>query len=100
MTAMTVALLVTAALAVSVLIGLIVLVSIASRREDAEWTLSGPPSGPIQAIARRVLGFNAEQELASPRGRAGAWRPMRGDFRVLPDEPPHVGSPQRPHSDK
>lgn len=100
MTAMTVALLVTAALAVSVLIGLIVLVSIASRREDAEWTLSGPPSGRIQATARRALGFYAEQKLASPRGCASNWRPMRDDVRVHPDGPPHVGSPERPHSDK
>jgi hypothetical protein len=100
MTAMTVALLVTAALAVSVLIGLIVLVSIVSRREDAEWTLSGPPSGPIQAIARRAFGFYAEQELVSPRGRASTWKPMRGDVRVPPDERSHVGSPQQPHSDK
>jgi len=100
MTAMTVALLVTAALAVSVPIGLIVLVSVASRREDAEWTLSGPPSGPIQATARRVLGFYAEKKLASPRGRTSTWRPMRDDVRVPPDEPPHVGSPQQPHSDK
>lgn len=72
MTAMTVALLVTAALAVSVLIGLIVLVSIASRGEDAEWTLSGPPSGRIQATARRALGFYAEQ----------SWH-HRGDARAI-----------------
>ena len=68
MTAITVALLTTVGLAVSVVIGLIVLVSVASRHEDAERTLSGPPPGSIQAIARRVLGFHAERELASSRG--------------------------------
>jgi hypothetical protein len=86
MTTITVVLLITVALAVSVLIGLIVLVSIASRREDTEWTLSGPPPGPIQAITRRVLGFYAEEELASPWGRRGTRRPRRGDARVPPDK--------------
>jgi hypothetical protein len=100
MSTITVVLLSTAALAVSVLIGLIVLVSVASRREDAEWTLSGPPPGPIQAIARRVLGFHAERELASPRGRASTWRPMRVDARIPPDKPSQVGGPQHPHSDE
>jgi len=67
MTAITVALLITAAGVVSGLISLIVLVSVASRREDAEWTLSGPPPGQLQAITRQVLGFYAEQELTSLR---------------------------------
>jgi hypothetical protein len=75
MTAITVALLITVALAVSILIGFIALASVASRREDAEWTLSGSPPGPIQAITRRILGFYAERELASPRGRASTWEP-------------------------
>ena len=74
MTAITVSLLIIVALAVTILIGFIALVSIASRREDAEWTLSGHP-GPIQAIARRILGFHAERELASPRGRDSTWKP-------------------------
>jgi hypothetical protein len=74
MTAITIALLITVALVVSILIGFIALVSIASRREDAEWTLSAPP-GPIQAIARRILGFSAERELASPRGRGSTREP-------------------------
>lgn len=67
MTAITVALLTTAALASSALITLIALVSVASPSEDAKWTLSSPAPGLIQAIARRVLGFYAERELASPR---------------------------------
>lgn len=100
MTAITVALLITVGLAVSVLIGLILLVSIASRREDAEWTLSGPPPGPIQAIARRILGFYAEGELASPRARAGSWRPMRNDAYVPPDNALQVDGLQEVHSDE
>jgi hypothetical protein len=74
MSAITVALLITVALAVTIVIGFIALVSIASRREDAQWTLSGHP-GPIQAIARRILGFHAERELASPRGRDSTSEP-------------------------
>jgi len=99
MVAITVALLITAALAVSGLIGLIVLVSVASRRENADWTLSGPPPGQLQAITRRVLGLYAEQELASPRGLS-SWRSMRADARVSPGKPPRVGGPRQPHSDK
>ena len=68
MTAITVSLVTTAALASGALITLIAVVSVASTREDAEWTLSGPPPGPIQAVARRVLGFYAERELGVPEG--------------------------------
>ena len=74
MTAITVALWTTAALASSALIVLIALVSVASRSEDAKWTLSGPPPGPPEAIARRVLGFYAERGLANPRGRINTRR--------------------------
>jgi hypothetical protein len=100
MTAITVALLVTVGLAFSVLIGLIVLVSIASRREDAEWTLGGPPPGPIQAIGRRILGFYAEGELASPGTRAGIWRPRRNDAGVPLDKALQFDGLQEVHSDE
>ena len=40
----------------------IALVSVASRREDAEWTLNGATSpGPARAAARRVLDFSSEE---------------------------------------
>lgn len=38
----------------------IVVVSIASRREDAAWSLGQPPRGMVQAAARRVLDFSTE----------------------------------------
>jgi len=49
----------------------IVLVSVASRREDAEWTLNGgTPPGPVRAAARRVLDFKSEEiEWPRPKSR-------------------------------
>lgn len=56
---MIIALLVIASV-VSVPIAAIVIVSLASRREDAVWSLGQPPQGMVQAIARRVLDFSTE----------------------------------------
>jgi len=38
----------------------IVLVSLASRREDAAFSLGGPARSPMQLLARRVLDFSSE----------------------------------------
>jgi hypothetical protein len=76
MTSITVALLIIIAAAASVLIGLAALISLASRREDAEWTLGEPSPGLVQAMARRVLGFHSGGALASSSGRTArtsAW---------------------------
>src|SRR5215469_14188224 len=56
---MIIALFIIAALA-SVPIAATVVVSIASRREDAAWSLGGPAPGAVQAAARRLLDFHTE----------------------------------------
>jgi hypothetical protein len=48
-----------AAVLTSVPVIAVVLVSVASRREDREWTLAGPPPGPGSVIARRIVGFHS-----------------------------------------
>lgn len=61
-------------------------VSVASRGEDAAWTLSGPPAGPVQAAARRIVAFHGprvdwpaesiDEAVARERALVGtAWQP-------------------------
>jgi hypothetical protein len=47
------------AIAFIALIVMVGIVSIGSRREDSQWTLGGPPPGPISAAARRIVRFHA-----------------------------------------
>jgi hypothetical protein len=54
---MVVTLMVTVAAVFGPLAIVVALVSLASRREDSAWSLTGPASGPLQAAARRVVGF-------------------------------------------
>jgi len=56
---MAVAVIVLAAV-LSVPVGAAVLVSVASRREDREWTLAGPAPGPARMAARRIVAFHSE----------------------------------------
>ncbi len=53
------ALFIFAAIAFGVFIFIVVVVSVCSRLEDSQWTLSGPPPGPMRALARRIVGFHA-----------------------------------------
>src|SRR5580693_5319454 len=53
----------------------VVLLSLAIRREDAALSLSGRPSGAMQAAARRLVGFHGDgigSPAAGGRGGAGA----------------------------
>jgi hypothetical protein len=47
------------AVAFTVAIITVVVVSVCSRLEDAQWTLSGPAPGPMRALTRRIVGFHA-----------------------------------------
>lgn len=73
---------------VSMPIAATVVVSIASRREDAAWSLGQPPQGLVQAAARRVLDFSTEcPELQLPKNCS----PARPAVPVLRS----VGEPSR-----
>ncbi|HEY3904827.1 MAG TPA: hypothetical protein VGM14_13035 [Streptosporangiaceae bacterium] len=55
----------------------IVLVSLASRREDAAFSLGGPARSPMQLLARRVVDFSSEaRSLPLPKSASYA-RPVR-----------------------
>ncbi len=58
-----------AALAVSSPIFAAFIVSIASMREDARWSLGRPPSNLLDGIARRIVGFDADS-IDWPRSKA------------------------------
>ena len=70
---MSVILVVIAAAVTSVPIIAVILVSVASRREDREWTLAENPPGPACAMARRIVGFHAQgiEQTLYARGRQG-----------------------------
>jgi hypothetical protein len=59
-------LLAVAAVAVFVPVVCLVLVSIASLREDGAHSLSYRPAGPMQAAARRMLGFHGDALTERP----------------------------------
>jgi hypothetical protein len=56
---------------IALLAGGLLLVSLASLREDAAHSLSYRPAGPLQAAARRVLGFHGDAIGRRPGGRLG-----------------------------
>jgi hypothetical protein len=84
-------LLAVAAVAVFVPVVCLVLVSIASLREDGAHSLSYRPAGPMQAAARRMLGFHGDALTERP----GAARSTRADgfaAGAFPGDPTWTGS--------
>jgi hypothetical protein len=63
---------------IALLVGGLALVSLASLREDAAHSLSYRPAGPLQAAARRVLGFHGDAIGRRRGGRLGV-RGYRGN---------------------
>ncbi len=61
--------LVLAAVVVSAPMAAALLVSVASRREDAAWSLGKPPRSWLEAAARRVVAFDADS-IDWPRSKA------------------------------
>jgi hypothetical protein len=49
----------------------VLLVSLASRREDAAFSLSRQPTGALQAATRRLLNFHGDGPGARPAGLGG-----------------------------
>lgn len=72
---MVIILLAVAAVAVFVPVVCLVLVSIASLREDGAHSLSYRPAGPIQAAARRMLGFHGDALTERPGAARSAGTP-------------------------
>ncbi|HYS32468.1 MAG TPA: hypothetical protein VEM58_09425 [Streptosporangiaceae bacterium] len=58
--------------AVAAPVAAIVLVSIASRREESAHSLYGRAPGPVTAAARRLLAFRSDQVAALPQKRPAA----------------------------
>ncbi len=68
---------VVAAVVVSLPVAAIVLVSLASRREDRKLSLGGPAGGRLQRTARRILDFSTESgsDWPAPPGTPRSGRP-------------------------
>lgn len=94
---MAIVLIVVVGIVISVPIVAAGLVAVASRREDSAWSLSGAPSGPVTAAARRVVGFRARAiDWPCPQNRAPVHHRVPAGGRV---RSPLPANPHRPVAD-
>ncbi len=75
------------AVAFGVVIFTVIVVSVCIRLEDYQWTLSGPPRGPMRAFTRRMVGFYA---------RDVEWHTRACDW---PEPQPQSAEPRWPTSE-
>jgi hypothetical protein len=80
---MIIALFIIIAAVVSMPMAAIVVVSIASRREDAAWTLGKPAPGTVQSAARRLLDFHTEDPAWPLPKNCGQARPVAPVLRSI-----------------
>jgi len=64
------------------------IVTIASRREDARWSLGGPARSSLEAAARRIVAFDADSiEWPRSKAQAQAAAARREPAMLLPGHP-------------
>ena len=90
---MIIALFIIIAAVVSVPIAAVVVVSVASHREDAAWSLGEPARGLVQATARRLLDFHSEDPAWPLPKNCDQARPAAPALRSV--EPGSVARPRR-----
>jgi hypothetical protein len=94
MLAIAVIVIVIAGLALCVPLAAAGLVAVASRREDAAWTLNQAPSGPAAAAARKVAGFRARAiDWPCPQSRLPARQPEPAPARARSPRPARTRRP-------
>lgn len=70
----------------SALLTVVALISVASKREDSEWSLGEPPRGLGRAVARRIVGFHSRgmpewpRPYGLPAAQALSCSPSRAEF--------------------
>jgi hypothetical protein len=85
---------VAAAILCSAPIAAALVVSVASRREEANWSLGGPAQSLLEATARRIVGFHADS-VDWPVSRA-RWLAQAQQRASLPEQieaPTGAGKP-------